>query len=71
MALDFPLSPGLSQIYGVWQWDGGKWVSLPESSGTGGGIPEAPTDNVGYGRYNATWTPVLRITGDVLDGGSF
>jgi phage baseplate assembly protein gpV len=35
------------------------------------GVPEAPANNIGYGRLNAAWTPVLMITGDVLDGGNF
>jgi Collagen triple helix repeat (20 copies) len=36
-----------------------------------GGVPEAPTDSIAYGRYNTAWSPVLRISGDVLDGGNF
>jgi len=71
MALNYPQNPAPSEIYGSWQWDGTKWVSLPDEGGSGGGIPEAPTDNVAYGRRNIAWTPVLMLTGDVLDGGNF
>jgi hypothetical protein len=40
-------------------------------SGPGGGISEAPINGVAHGRVNASWTPVLKITGDILDGGNF
>jgi Collagen triple helix repeat (20 copies) len=36
-----------------------------------GGVPEAPTNSVAYGRYNTTWTAVLRVSNDVIDGGNF
>ena len=39
--------------------------------GTGGGIAEAPSDSLAYGRLNAAWARVLAITGDVLDGGNY
>jgi hypothetical protein len=70
MAQNFPSSPSLGQVFGSWQWDGTKWVSLPDSA-SGGGIPEAPADSVAYGRRNIAWTPVLMISGDILDGGNF
>ena len=41
-------------------------------SGTGGGgIEEAPLDDVTYGRRNAGWNPALALDNDVLDGGNF
>jgi hypothetical protein len=39
-------------------------------SGTGG-IPEAPNDGVAYGRRTLNWTPVLMVSGDIMDGGNF
>jgi hypothetical protein len=36
-----------------------------------GGIPEAPSDDVTYGRRNMVWNPALALSGDVLDGGNF
>jgi len=41
------------------------------SGGGGGGVPEAPSDNVTYGRRNAVWNPALALSGDILDGGNF
>jgi hypothetical protein len=38
---------------------------------TGGGVPEAPSDGVTYGRRNAAWNPALALSGDILDGGNF
>lgn len=43
----------------------------PAGSGEGGIVPEAPADSVAYGRYNVAWTPVLRVSGDIVDGGNF
>lgn len=44
----------------------------PVSGGSGGGgIAEAPTDGVTYGRMDAAWNPTLALSGDVLDGGNF
>lgn len=37
----------------------------------GGGIPEAPEDDITYGRRNTVWTPALALSNDVLDGGNF
>jgi phage gp45-like len=37
----------------------------------GGGIGEAPTDGLMYGRQGAAWQRALAITGDTLDGGIF
>jgi hypothetical protein len=40
-------------------------------TGTGGGIPEAPSDGTSYGRQSLTWVRVIASTGDVVDGGNF
>jgi hypothetical protein len=40
-------------------------------AGSGGGISEAPSDTLTYGRQDAGWSRVLGITGDVFDGGNF
>jgi hypothetical protein len=36
-----------------------------------GGIAEAPSDALAYGRRSAAWVRVLAITDDVCDGGNF
>lgn len=41
------------------------------AAGAGAGVPEAPADNIGYGRVNLTWVPVLMQANDTLDGGNF
>jgi hypothetical protein len=43
----------------------------PGPPGSGGGIEEAPTDGVAYGRRNVAWTHVLMASGDIVDGGNF
>jgi phage gp45-like len=40
-------------------------------SGVGAGLPEAPTDGHAYGRSNAAWLQVLKMSGDIVDGGNF
>jgi hypothetical protein len=41
------------------------------AAGTGGGgIPDAPSTGVTFGRVNATWQPVLTAN-SVLDAGTF
>lgn len=47
-----------------------QWVDQTGGSG-GGGIPEAPSDGVSYGRMNAAWNPVIARDADVVDGGNF
>jgi len=34
-------------------------------------LPDAPANSTSYGRKNSTWSPVLALDGDVLDGGNF
>src|SRR5262245_58957980 len=47
-------------------------LTISASGGSGGGgIPEAPTDSVAYGRENLSWVPVLALSNDTLDGGNF
>lgn len=43
------------------------YVDAASGSG-GGGIPEAPADNVHYGRYNGAWASVLGLPGGSLTG---
>jgi hypothetical protein len=46
------------------------YVDTHAGSG-GGGISDAPIDGLAYGRQDASWSRVLAITGDLLDGGNF
>ena len=80
MALDFPANPSNGTTYAnpgspdtYWTYDGSKWVGKVISGGGegGGGLPEAPADNVAYGRQNVAWVPVLMLSNDTLDGGNF
>jgi hypothetical protein len=69
--LDFPNAPFIGQGWidpngTVWKWDGVKWVKQNAPT-----IPEAPLDNFTYGRQSASWTQVLMVSGDILDGGNF
>jgi collagen triple helix repeat protein len=43
----------------------------PGPQGPAGGIAEAPTDSLSYGRLNSTWVRVIASSGDVMDGGNF
>jgi hypothetical protein len=40
-------------------------------TGSIGGFVEAPINTLAYGRMDATWTRVLAVNNDVLDGGNF
>lgn len=66
-----PLPPG----YELWQpmsAGSGSNVVFVGSGGTvSGGVPEAPSDGVTYGRKDAAWNPALAKTADILDGGNF
>jgi hypothetical protein len=55
VALDFPASPTVGDIFQGWQWDGVKWVAV---GGGGGGIPDAPNDGTLYGRKSLAWSNV-------------
>src|SRR6185295_16053609 len=50
---------------------GSSMVFVGTGDASGGGVPEAPSDDVTYGRRNQVWNPALAKSGDVLDGGSF
>lgn len=43
----------------------------PDTGGGGGGIEEAPLDDLTYGRRNAAWNRALAYDNDMLDGGNF
>jgi hypothetical protein len=66
--IDFPSSPTVGQIFNSgtlsFKWNGVSWVPVP---GGGGGIPDAPSDGIQYGRQNASWTEITGGGG----GGSF
>jgi hypothetical protein len=47
-----------------------EYVTMTVPTPTGG-IPEAPTDGLMYGRQSAAWHRSLAITADLLDGGNF
>jgi hypothetical protein len=57
MALDFPNSPTVGQIFsgpkGTFSWDGVKWVPV-----TAGGFGDAPSDGNSYARKNAAWSAI-------------
>jgi hypothetical protein len=46
-------------------------MGTPGAGGSGGGISEAPTDGITYGRKDMVWNPTLALNNDVLDGGNF
>ena len=76
MSFNFPDFPSIGQIITgpggvVYQWDGAKWVVVPDGGGSGGGADDAPSDGMSYGRMSENWTRVLAISGDVFDGGNF
>jgi hypothetical protein len=61
---------------GVTQTTGNNTASLATTAfvanavvaGSGGGIPDAPSDSTVYGRENAAWVGVLPVTGGTLSG---
>jgi hypothetical protein len=66
-----PVPPGYVLEAPVVPPSGGISIVGTPSSGGGGGIPEAPSNGVTYGRRNMAWNPALALSGDVLDGGTF
>ena len=65
-----PLPPGYKAAL---TYSGSSSVAIigtPQAPG-GGGVPEAPSNGITYGRRNQIWNPVLALSGDVLDGGNF
>ena len=53
MAMDFPNTPTLGQVFNNYTWDGEKWVSTAIT-----GVPEAPNDGKQYARKSLAWSPV-------------
>jgi len=52
------------------------WDVVAHSGGAagaseGGGIEEAPADDLTYGRMNATWNRAVAADNDIMDGGNF
>jgi hypothetical protein len=70
MALDFPNSPSVGQLYPspavagvpVYKWNGTTW-DAQVTTGT-----DAPSDGNAYGRLNGAWSQVLPIGGGTLTG---
>jgi hypothetical protein len=75
-ALDFAL--WMPPIGGVAVGDGIQVASVNPTitqwaqvgAGGGGGIPDAPSTGVTFGRVNASWQPVLTAN-SVVDAGTF
>jgi len=66
-----PMPPGFQLWQPMSNGGGTASVVFTGSGTTSGGIPEAPSDGVTYGRKDMTWNPALAKSGDMLDGGSF
>ncbi|WP_371929943.1 hypothetical protein [Bradyrhizobium sp. CCGUVB1N3] len=70
MALDFPNTPSVGQLYPspavagvpVYRWSGVTW-DAQNLTGT-----DAPSDGKTYGRLNAAWSQALPIAGGTLTG---
>jgi len=67
--INFPDSPTVGQTHTVgaasWTWDGTKWTA---TSGSGGGLTDAPSDGTSYGRLNAAWSGVAQLASPALTG---
>jgi hypothetical protein len=48
--------------------DAANKTYVDSHAGSGGGIPDAPSDGSSYGRLNAAWTKVLPLAGGTLTG---
>ena len=55
--------PAIGQVL---VWNGSNWV--PGGTGTGGGIAEAPVDNLPYVRINAQWVKLADALQLLIDG---
>lgn len=64
MAFDFPDVPTVGQASNGYTWDGAAWTG----GGIRSGLPEAPLDNILYGRQMGAWVAAVKITGDVMTG---
>ena len=66
MALNFPASPAVGQLYPVpplggvpqYIWDGARWKAASAANT----LPEAPIDDKLYARENADWERIARMT---------
>ena len=60
MAIDFPASPSLNQLFGTWRWDGAKWVQSSQApvvqsfNGRAGAVMFQQSDAAGVGLYTDT-----------------
>lgn len=61
----------------IWDDNTGKWISSTITSGSGGGIEEAPTDGITYGRNSGSWvraiptvTPPVQTLGSAFNNAS-
>ena len=73
MAINFPLSPTLNEIYSYnglsWQWNGSYWQSFPPSSGATG-VVRTITASTGLSANTSTGDVTLIVTGST-GGGTF
>jgi hypothetical protein len=73
MAINFPLSPTLNEIYSYnglsWQWNGSYWQSFPPSSGATG-VVRTITASTGLSANTNTGDVTLIVTGST-GGGTF
>ena len=79
MALEFPDSPTLNQVYDAWTWDGEKWDLTPGESGGGGGGSDGftfvqdtnPTATAGGQTWFDTSTGYTYVWYEDVDGGQW
>ena len=76
MAINFPISPSLNQIYSYnglsWQWNGSYWMSFPPSSGATG-VVRTLTASTGLSANTTTGDITILFTGStgsVFTGGT-
>ena len=76
MAINFPISPSLNQIYSYnglsWQWNGSYWQSFPPSSGATG-VVRTLTASTGLSANTTTGDITILFTGStgsVFTGGT-
>ena len=44
------------------------WLVQIPPGGPSGGVPDAPSDGTAYGRWNASWAPVIETAGGTMTG---